>query len=160
MFFLENLNYKKFENMVDWNNINNLHQLLRDYNEFVLFRFDGITNAEDLVNFFEEYFADSIPLIGKEKMIEDYFNTRPLPLISIKVVFLTRLAHNGLKYFLKENSCFHTHVFSRSIHEGVHSMVTANLKKSEDFVTNITAASKYIPRRPKIPPFRRFLWSK
>jgi len=46
--------------------------------------FDGITNAEDLVNFFEEYFADSIPLIGKEKMIEDYFNTRPLPLISIK----------------------------------------------------------------------------
>jgi hypothetical protein len=58
------------------------------------------------VNFFEEYFPDSIPLLGKEKMIEDYFNTRPLPLISIKVVFLTRLAHNGLKYFLKEHSYF------------------------------------------------------
>ena len=27
-----------------------------------------------------------------------------------------------------------------------HSMATANLKKSEDFVTNSTAASKYIPR--------------
>ena len=26
-----------------------------------------------------------------------------------------------------------------------HSMATANLKKSEDFVTNTTAASKYIP---------------
>merc|ERR1719328_300554 len=46
--------------------------------------FDGITNADDLVHFFETYFADSIPLLGKEKMIEDYFNTRPLPLISIK----------------------------------------------------------------------------
>ena len=31
-----------------------------------------------------------------------------------------------------------------------HSMATANLKKSEDFVTNTTAASKYIPRRPII----------
>ena len=31
-----------------------------------------------------------------------------------------------------------------------HSMATANLKKSEEFVTNNTAASKYIPRRPKI----------
>ena len=41
----------------------------------------------------------------------------------------------------------------------VHSMATANLKKSEDFVTNITAATKYIPRRPRIsinwnPPFQ------
>ena len=35
------------------------------------------------------------------------------------------------------------------IHLG-HSMVTANLKKSEDFVTNTTAASKFIPRRPRI----------
>ena len=31
-----------------------------------------------------------------------------------------------------------------------HSMDTDNLKKSEDFVTNTTAASKYIPRRNKI----------
>ena len=30
------------------------------------------------------------------------------------------------------------------------SMATANLKKSEEFVTNTTAASKYIPRRPRI----------
>ena len=31
-----------------------------------------------------------------------------------------------------------------------HSMATANLNKSEEFVTNTTAASKYIPRRPRI----------
>merc|ERR1711992_211730 len=46
--------------------------------------FDGITNGDDLLNFFEEYFRDSIPLLGKDKMIVDYFNTKPLPLISIK----------------------------------------------------------------------------
>ena len=31
-----------------------------------------------------------------------------------------------------------------------YSMATANLNKSEDFVTNTTAASKYIPRKPRI----------
>ena len=40
-------------------------------------------------------------------------------------------------------------------------MATANLNKSEEFVTNTTAASKYIPRRPRIsinwnPPFQTF----
>ena len=43
-----------------------------------------------------------------------------------------------------------------------YSMATANLKKSEEFVTNTTAASKYIPRRPRIsinwnPPFQTSL---
>ena len=37
-------------------------------------------------------------------------------------------------------------------------MVTANLNKSVEFVTNTTAASRYIPRRLRIsieiPPFR------
>ena len=28
----------------------------------------------------------------------------------------------------------------------IHSMATANQKKSEDFMTNTTAASKYIPK--------------
>ena len=47
--------------------------------------FEGISNGYDLVKFFEEHFPDSIPLIGKDKLIEDYFNTKPAPLISIKV---------------------------------------------------------------------------
>ena len=34
--------------------------------------------------------------------------------------------------------------------KAVHIMATANLKKSEEFVTNTTTASKYIPRRPGI----------
>ena len=42
-----------------------------------------------------------------------------------------------------------------------HSMATANLKKSEEFMTNATAASKYIPRRPRISiNWWHFLWCK
>ena len=33
---------------------------------------------------------------------------------------------------------------------GSHSMATANQNKSEDFVTNTTEASKYIPRKTRI----------
>ena len=32
----------------------------------------------------------------------------------------------------------------------IYSMATVNLKKIEELVTNTTAASKYIPRRPRI----------
>jgi len=46
--------------------------------------FDGITNGTDLLNFFEEYYADSIPLIGKDRLVQDYFSIKPSPLISIK----------------------------------------------------------------------------
>ena len=41
----------------------------------------------------------------------------------------------------------------------IHSMATANLNKSKELVTNTTAASKYIPKSPRIcinqnPPFQ------
>ena len=49
-----------------------------------------------------------------------------------------------------------------SFFSSLHSIAIANLNKSEDFVTNTTAASKYIPRRPRIsinwnPPFQTSL---
>ena len=34
--------------------------------------------------------------------------------------------------------------------EKIHSMATANLNKNEELVRNTTAASKYIPKRPRI----------
>ena len=40
--------------------------------------------------------------------------------------------------------------FIQKIKGHFHSMATANLNKSEDFVTNTTAVSKYIPVRPRI----------
>jgi hypothetical protein len=43
-----------------------------------------------------------------------------------------------------------------------HSMATANLNKSEDFVTNTTAASKYILKGQLISKclFEKIVWTK
>ena len=46
--------------------------------------FDGIKDMYDLISFFEKYFADSIAIIGKEKLIKDYFSIKPSALISVK----------------------------------------------------------------------------
>ena len=46
--------------------------------------FNGIKDMYDLMAFFEKYFPDSIEPIGKDKLIKDYFATKPVSLISIK----------------------------------------------------------------------------
>lgn len=46
--------------------------------------FENITDREGLLQFFNENFRDSINLIGKEKLISDYFSNRALPLVSVK----------------------------------------------------------------------------
>lgn len=48
-------------------------------------KFANITTADELIEFFTEYFPDSIPLIGKKRLINDYFRATPQHLISIKV---------------------------------------------------------------------------
>lgn len=48
--------------------------------------FKKIDNVDALLGFFEDYFPDSIPLIGKNKLIEDFFAATPSPLIAIKVI--------------------------------------------------------------------------
>ncbi|KAI8903835.1 hypothetical protein EDD86DRAFT_214444 [Gorgonomyces haynaldii] len=47
-------------------------------------KFDEIKNEQDLMHFFETYFKDSIPLIGREKLVKDYFGNPKGPLISVK----------------------------------------------------------------------------
>lgn len=49
--------------------------------------FEKITCADTLIDFFQEHYRDAIPLIGEEKLIKDYFAGRPLPLVSVKVIF-------------------------------------------------------------------------
>lgn len=49
-------------------------------------QFSELKTPEALLKFFEKYFPDSIPLIGEDKLIKDYFSTKPSPLISIKVL--------------------------------------------------------------------------
>lgn len=46
--------------------------------------FNSLATSVDLIKFFEKYFPDAIPLIGKEKLIEDFYNTKAQALISVK----------------------------------------------------------------------------
>lgn len=47
--------------------------------------FEGLSTPEKLLDFFHQHYHDSIALIGKERLIKDFFATRPSPLVSIKV---------------------------------------------------------------------------
>lgn len=46
--------------------------------------FEKITDTESLLHFFNDNFRDSIPLIGRDKLIKDFFANRALPLVSVK----------------------------------------------------------------------------
>jgi len=46
--------------------------------------FENIKDRDSLLQFFNENFRDSIPLIGLEKLVTDFFANRALPLVSVK----------------------------------------------------------------------------
>ncbi|XP_055609789.1 kynurenine 3-monooxygenase [Uranotaenia lowii] len=46
--------------------------------------FHGIKCDSDLLGFFRQYFPDAIDLIGQERLIKDFFKTRPQTLVMIK----------------------------------------------------------------------------
>jgi len=46
--------------------------------------FQKLSTPEILLNFFKENYADAIDLIGKDKLIKDFFSNKALPLISVK----------------------------------------------------------------------------
>lgn len=47
-------------------------------------RFASITDAAGLLAFFDEHFADVVPLMGVERLVRDFFAVRPQHLVSIK----------------------------------------------------------------------------
>lgn len=49
--------------------------------------FEQLTTPEKLIKFFETYYPDSLPLIGRERLVKDYFATKPSGLVSIKVSY-------------------------------------------------------------------------
>ena len=49
-------------------------------------KFEQLTTPENLINFFESHYPDALPLIGKQRLIKDYFATKPSGLISVKVI--------------------------------------------------------------------------
>lgn len=46
--------------------------------------FETLTDNDKLLSFFQKYFPDAIPLIGTQNLIDTFFSSKPLPLISIK----------------------------------------------------------------------------
>jgi len=46
--------------------------------------FEQLTNADQLLQFFEDHYSDAVTLIGKDRLVKDFFATKPSPLISIK----------------------------------------------------------------------------
>ena len=49
--------------------------------------FTALKNESDVLDFFEIYFHDVIPLIGEKRLVMDFFKTSPQFLVSIKVSF-------------------------------------------------------------------------
>ncbi|CAF3136199.1 unnamed protein product [Rotaria socialis] len=46
--------------------------------------FQTLTTTDELLAFFQKYFPDAISFIGQEDLIETFFSSKPLPLVSIK----------------------------------------------------------------------------
>lgn len=46
--------------------------------------FESIKDKNDLLNFFETFFPDSITLIGEQNLIKDFFSINASPLVSVK----------------------------------------------------------------------------
>ena len=48
-------------------------------------QFEALDSPTRLLKFFTQQFPDSIPLIGKRRLVVDYFDATPSTLLSIKV---------------------------------------------------------------------------
>jgi hypothetical protein len=48
--------------------------------------FETLDSPTRLLKFFSQQFPDSVSLIGKDRLVADFFNTKPSNLLSIKVV--------------------------------------------------------------------------
>lgn len=46
--------------------------------------FESIRTPDQLILFFEHYFPDSVDLIGQQRLVRDFFATKPASLVSIK----------------------------------------------------------------------------
>lgn len=48
-------------------------------------KFDAIKTPKDLTAFFDSVFPDSVPLLGRDDLVADYFKNEKGSLVSIKV---------------------------------------------------------------------------
>lgn len=64
-------------------------------------KFEALTTPEELLAFFKIHYPDVIPLIGKDRLVKDFFSIKPSGLISVKVGrhFIKSTLGNSLKHF-------------------------------------------------------------
>lgn len=53
--------------------------------------FSALDSPTRLLEFFELHFSDALPLIGREKLINDYFSNSASHLLTVKVNFIDSL---------------------------------------------------------------------
>ncbi|GAB1608562.1 kynurenine 3-monooxygenase-like [Argonauta hians] len=46
--------------------------------------FESLHTEEDLLNFFEKTFPDSLPLLGKKNLLDTFFSRKALPMVTVK----------------------------------------------------------------------------
>ncbi|XP_046406425.1 kynurenine 3-monooxygenase [Ischnura elegans] len=47
-------------------------------------QFKNLDTPKKLLDFFNHFYPDAVPLLGKEKLVKDFFDSRPSPLVSVK----------------------------------------------------------------------------
>jgi len=79
--------------------------------------FAMLDSPSALIKFFQTHYPDALPLIGKERLVRDFFATRPSPLICVKVNCLSPFNLMNLKFdfnrfFLQ---CYPHHVGGKAV---------------------------------------------
>ena len=95
------------------------------------------------------------PIICDLSMISSFFNIGAYHILKIRKTFNLKFRQYVATSAIKIRSCSKRLI---CFNDPKHNMAIANLIKIEELVTNNTAASKYIPERPRIwinwnPPF-------
>lgn len=73
--------------------------------------FAKLQTADDLLQFFQQFFPDAIDLIGEKRLISDFFRAKPQHLISIKVSDLS-LLHYAAIFTAAHYNCLLLYVYS------------------------------------------------
>ncbi|CAB4406840.1 unnamed protein product [Rhizophagus irregularis] len=113
--------------------------------------FNAIKTEDDLMEFFKKYFPDSIPLIGEERLKEEYFRNPKGSLVSIKckpyhyrdrVIIIGDAAHSMVPFYGQGMNCGFQDV---EVLNGIFEEYNISAVRSDDKLT--FALEEYTRRR-------------